>query len=130
MSLSRNLFITVFNLLVNFTGVDSCAGLIHIEGRPQNQEVVEGERTRIVCKTASDPFDNSQLLIRWLIRGQKLNLTTAPENKYLRKSDRNRHALIIKNVQQSDSGKYTCVATIGLDSDEASATLTVKSKHR
>ena len=105
-----------------------CAGFIHIEGKPPDQEAVEGSRTRIVCKTSSDPLDSSQLHIRWLINGRLLNISDAPENKYVQKSDKNRHALIIKNAQLADSGRYTCIASLGLDSDRATAILTVKSK--
>ncbi|XP_076447835.1 neuroglian-like [Babylonia areolata] len=102
-------------------------GFIHIEGRPADQDVVEGSRARIVCKTSSDPLDSSQLHIRWLVNGRALNVSQDAA-KYVQKSDKNRHALIIKNAQLEDSGSYTCMASLGMDSDRATAFLTVKSR--
>lgn len=105
------------------------AGFINIEGRLPDVEVVEGSRARLLCKTSSDPLDSSQLYIRWHFNGKELNTSEDADNKYMQKSDKNRHLLIIRNAQLDDSGRYTCIASLGLDSDRATTVLTVKSEH-
>nr|KAG5693269.1 hypothetical protein BaRGS_000851 [Batillaria attramentaria] len=90
-------------------------GFIHIEGRLADVEVEEGARARLLCKTSSDPLESSHLYIRWHFNGRELNMTESAgkDSKFVQKSDKNRHALIIRNAQLEDSGQYTCIASLG-----------------
>ncbi|XP_076469463.1 neuroglian-like [Babylonia areolata] len=106
-------------------------GFLRIEGRPADQDVVEGSRVRLVCKVTTNPLASSKVYVRWLLNGRLLNVTRGTaqgDHKYLQKSERNRHALIIRDAELSDSGVYTCVASMGLDSERATAVVTVKGR--
>ncbi|KAL8614800.1 hypothetical protein ACOMHN_065580 [Nucella lapillus] len=46
--------------------------------------------------------------------------------RHVYKAERNRHALIIKNTRLKDTGVYTCMASVGLDTDMSVAHLLVK----
>ncbi|KAL8594881.1 hypothetical protein ACOMHN_038444 [Nucella lapillus] len=115
-------------LMVTFP---SAQGFIHIEGRPADQTVTEGSRVRLVCKTSTTPLASSKVFVRWLFNSRLLNESKTAshgEHKYMLRSEKNRHALIIRNVQLEDTGVYTCVASMGLDSDRATALVSVKGR--
>lgn len=80
--------------------------------RPQNQEVVEGEKAEFACSVSKETYD-----VRWF-RGNK---EVESGDKYTVISEGKRRALIVKNCELKDEGGY--VAHIG--SVKASADLYV-----
>ena len=83
--------------------------------RPQNQEVVEGEKAEFACSVSKDTYE-----VRWF-RGDK---EIQEGDKYTIISEGKRRALIVKNCDLKDEGGY--VAHIG--SVKASAELCVIGK--
>lgn len=83
--------------------------------RPQNQEVVEGEKVEFACSVSKDTYE-----VKWF-RGDK---EIEDGEKYTIISEGKRRALIVKNCELKDEGGY--VAHIG--SVKASADLCVIGK--
>jgi len=61
------------------------------------------------------------LVINWLNNGQQIDFEAEP--RFVISTD---YSLTITKTNELDSGTYTCVASTDLDSEEASATLTVQ----
>ncbi|XP_076448650.1 neuroglian-like [Babylonia areolata] len=103
---------------------------VHIEDQLQNVEVLEGERAKFVCKVKIHPLDEKRLKVQWKHNGEFLDLdlsrSEAASGRHVYKAERNRHALIIKNTRLKDTGVYTCMASVGLDTDMSVAHLLVK----
>nr|KAG5706338.1 hypothetical protein BaRGS_033099 [Batillaria attramentaria] len=101
---------------------------VHIEDQLQNVEVLEGERAKFICKVKTHPLDEQRLRVQWKHNGEFLDLGRpgSETGQHVYKSERNRHALIVKNTRLKDTGVYTCIATVGLDTDMSSAHLLVK----
>ena len=82
---------------------------------PAEQTRDEGGNANFYCSAGGNPPPK----IEWKFNGSKL----LSESKYLIKHD---GALIIKRLNYSDAGQYTCAAANILGSHEASGNLTVQ----
>lgn len=83
--------------------------------RPQNQEVVEGEKAEFACSVSKETYE-----VKWF-RG---NTEVEAGDKYTIISEGKRRAIIVKNCELKDEGAY--IAHIG--SVKASADLFVIGK--
>lgn len=83
--------------------------------RPQNQEVVEGEKAEITCSVSKDTFE-----VRWLKDEQELQ----SGDRYQLVSDGKKRTLIIRKSELKDEGGYVVV----IGTTRASADLTVLGK--
>ena len=83
-----------------------------------------------MCKIKTHPLDEKRLKVQWKHNGEFLDLdltrSESASGRHVYKAERNRHALIIKNTRLKDSGVYTCMASVGLDTDMSTAHLLVK----
>ena len=71
------------------------------------------------CRATTDPQERGNLRYQWLKDGEPINLADPRITK------RKDSSLQVANVNSSDTGTYTCVASNGLDSDRKSATVKV-----
>jgi len=81
--------------------------------------VAAGMTATFRCNAVSDP--SLKLTIGWLNNGQQIDFEAEP--RFVISTD---YSLTITKTNELDSGTYTCVAGSELDSEEASATLTVQ----
>ena len=84
---------------------------------PAQQTRDEGGNTAFYCTVAGNPSP----IVEWQFKGRKL-LSGA---KYLIKEGE----LIVRNLNYSDAGTYTCAATNILGLSEATSNLTVRGKN-
>ena len=85
---------------------------------PADQTRNEGRNTVIYCTIGGNPTPS----VEWRFKSRKLQSSS----KYLVK----REELIVRNLNYSDAGQYTCVARNILGSSEASGNLTVRGKKK
>lgn len=90
-----------------------------IDNPPENQTIKFGKTTPFRCHANTDPAEQQNLDYKWLKDGEPVDFKSSPRIKQ-RGSD-----IIIENSTSEDTGNYTCVASNGLDSDSASAELSV-----
>ena len=74
----------------------------------------EGGNTAFYCTVAGNPSP----VVKWQFKGRKLQ----PSAKYLIKEGE----LIVRNLNYSDAGRYTCAARNTLGSSEATGNLSVR----
>ena len=91
---------------------------------PQDTMVVVGTEAKFTCTAMTDPEEAKNLKIRWKKDDQFIDYEMAQRvfKNYMDNS------LTISGLYILDTGKYTCVASNGLDTDEASAQLVVQGK--
>ena len=85
---------------------------------PPEQTRDEGTNTAFYCTIGGNPPP----AVEWRFKGRKL----LPGSKYLIKKGE----LIVKNLNYSDAGQYTCHARNILGSSEATCNLSVQGKIR
>uniref|UniRef100_A0A3B3HA44 Uncharacterized protein n=1 Tax=Oryzias latipes TaxID=8090 RepID=A0A3B3HA44_ORYLA len=85
--------------------------------RPQNQEVVEGQKAEFTCSVSKETYN-----VKWM----KDNKELEEGEKYQMVSDGKRRSLVIKNCEPKDEGGYVVV----IGATRASADLTVQGKPR
>uniref|UniRef100_A0A3P9HGV8 Uncharacterized protein n=1 Tax=Oryzias latipes TaxID=8090 RepID=A0A3P9HGV8_ORYLA len=85
--------------------------------RPQNQEVVEGQKAEFTCSVSKETYN-----VKWM----KDNKELEEGEKYQMVSDGKRRSLVIKNCEPRDEGGYVVV----IGATRASADLTVQGKLR
>lgn len=85
--------------------------------RPQNQEVVEGQKAEFTCSVSKETYN-----VKWM----KDNKELEEGEKYQMISDGKRRSLVIKNCEPKDEGGYVVV----IGATRASADLTVQGKPR
>lgn len=83
-----------------------------------------GKEVSFWCNATTDPAELTHLKIEWMKNDELL--TTAESNQWSILDGGRR--LNIKHIAVEDSGRYTCTASNGLDSDSVSVALTVKGK--
>ena len=86
----------------------------------------EGDTVSFTCQVASEPVP----LIRWYFNGALVDDTNTAKYSISMMSfnTTTNSTLIIRNVQSSDVGTYTCNATNVVSTDTSSGTLTVNGK--
>lgn len=100
-------------------------GELHVKARttiltrPESIELSAGKMAVLRCNAESDPSLNQE--VQWLFNGKKIDLESDP--RIIQSRD---NSLSITKTKELDSGNYTCLAKTQLDSDSASATLTVQ----
>lgn len=85
--------------------------------RPQNQEVVEGQKAEFTCSVSKESYS-----VKWM----KDNKELEEGEKYQMVSDGKRRSLVIKNCEPKDEGGYVVV----IGATRASADLMVQGKPR
>ncbi|XP_053559784.1 palladin isoform X2 [Bombina bombina] len=85
----------------------------------RSQEVAEGSRVRLECRVAGNPTPE----VRWFCEGKELH--TSPDIHISSESD-GLHSLVIAEAFEEDTGRYTCVASNSLGSDNSSAEVFVE----
>ncbi|XP_064605046.1 neuroglian-like isoform X2 [Liolophura sinensis] len=94
-----------------------------IEQRPLDLEVIAGNDAKFTCSATTDTDEVKQLEILW----EKDDKPITPDNQRMT-SNYQDNSLTVTGTIARDSGRYTCVATNGLDNATASAMLTVKGR--
>ena len=93
---------------------------VWIDVPPKNTDAIVNETVELQCQGRGSPTPT----ITWLKNDQNINFANN-----LRFFQKNTGSLLISRSQESDSGKYTCVATNSLGSKRANATLRVLRFH-
>ena len=76
------------------------------------------------CEATTDHLETAHLTITWRRNGEEINFDSEPRFHI----NVNANTLMIVASEVEDSGEYTCVAENGVDSDDATAVLTVEGK--
>lgn len=97
-------------------------GATKIQTIPLDVMVYEGTEAKFTCTATTDPEEVQNQRIDWKKDGQMINYALAQR---VFKNDMD-NSLTISGTISLDTGKYTCVASNGLDEDEASAQLVVQ----
>ena len=85
---------------------------------PEEQTRDKGGNTAFYCTVAGSPSP----VVKWQFKGRKLQ----PSAKYLIKEGE----LIVRNLNYSDAGRYTCAARNILGSSEATGNLSVRGERQ
>uniref|UniRef100_A0A3B3BZB8 Immunoglobulin superfamily member 22 n=1 Tax=Oryzias melastigma TaxID=30732 RepID=A0A3B3BZB8_ORYME len=91
--------------------------MLNFISRPQNQEVVEGQKAEFTCSVSKESYS-----VKWM----KDNKELEEGEKYQMVSDGKRRSLVIKNCEPKDEGGYVVV----IGATRASADLMVQGKPR
>ncbi len=84
--------------------------------------VYEDTEAKFTCTATTDPEEVNNLRIEWNKDGERIDYNVA-QRMFKNEMD---NSLTISGTISLDTGKYTCVATNGLDEDESSAQLVVQ----
>lgn len=100
----------------------SVTGEVHIKKGPQNRRVRAGDSVKFMCTATTDTLRYGLARIEWRRDDEKIQYKKDPRifTNPLDKS------LTINNATHSDTGLYTCIASLGTDIDSASAQLIVE----
>ena len=92
---------------------------------PQDTTVESGTEAKFTCTAMTDPEEAKNLVIDWKKDDGLIDYEVAQRvfKNYMDNS------LTISGLYTLDTGKYTCVASNGLDTAEASAQLVVQGKN-
>jgi len=102
----------------------SAAGKTRIVTAPLDMMIPEGMEAKFTCTGTTDPDEVENLKITWKKDNQTINYELA-QRVFENAID---NSLTISGSIYLDTGKYTCVASNGLDSSEASAQLIVQGR--
>lgn len=89
---------------------------------PESQVVMAGKEVSFWCNATTDAGELTHLKIEWMKNDV---LLTTEESDQWSILDGGRR-LTMKHIAVADSGRYTCTADNGLDSDSITVSLTVK----
>ncbi len=84
-------------------------------------ELSEGSSFRLLCHTSAG---TKPVFYQWNKNG--LSLANNPESSYKIETFEDNSQFVIKNVDRSDSGNYSCIARNAFGTDSQSAQLIVK----
>ncbi|CAG5126382.1 unnamed protein product, partial [Candidula unifasciata] len=97
---------------------------VKISEQLKNVHVEEGGQARFLCKVEIHPLDATQLVVTWRFDG---HLLTSGQSRYaMQKEEGPIFILLIRNIRNTDKGMYSCIATVGVDTDVSSAHLLIK----
>ena len=126
----------VINTNCVFTTLILAAGISHhlftIVGRtliqtvPQNVMVEKGTEAKFTCTATTDPDEVMNMRIDWKKDGQFIDYNRA-QRVFKNVVD---NSLTISGTVFLDTGKYSCVASNGIDSSEAGAFLIVQGEKK
>ncbi|XP_078110865.1 cell adhesion molecule L1-like a isoform X2 [Sander vitreus] len=88
---------------------------------PQDVQIISGTTAQLMCQAEYDKSLRGAFEVVWRKDGEEIPLSFEENSRYFVDDD----MLQIMNVNQSDQGKYTCIARTSLDKDNATALLTV-----
>ena len=97
-------------------------GKTQIVTAPMDMMIREGEEAKFTCTGTTDPEEVENLRISWKKDNRTINYELA--QRVIQNAIDN--SLTISGTMYLDTGKYTCVASNGLDFSEASAQLIVQ----
>jgi len=89
---------------------------------PLDLMIPEGREAKLTCTGTTDPEEVQNLVIQWAKDGQIINYALA-QRVYQNAID---NSLTISGTVYLDTAKYTCIATNGLDSSNASSQLIIQ----
>ena len=101
-----------------------CLGKTLIVTPPLDLMLPEGTEAKFTCSGTTDPEEVQNLQIVWKKDNQTINYALA-QRVFQNAID---NSLTISGTIYLDTAKYTCVASNGLDTSEASAQLVVQGK--
>ena len=101
-----------------------CAGATKIQTAPLDVMVYEGTEAKFTCTATTDSEEVKNQQIEWMKDGEFIDYSLA-QRMFKNEMD---NSLTITGTISLDTAKYTCVASNGLDEDEASAQLIVQGK--
>jgi receptor-type tyrosine-protein phosphatase zeta len=115
---------------VNKFGQISGAGMLVVRNQtlitksPESQVVNALSTVVLECEAITDPNEENHLTVEWKYKRESIDYDKDP------RITRNKidKSLRIVGITVEDTGEYTCVADNGLDSDEATATITVQDR--
>ena len=93
-----------------------------IQMAPQDVMVYEGTEAKFTCTASTDPEEVDNLVIQWK-KDDSLIDYRAAQRMFKNSMD---NSLTVSGTNTLDTAKYTCMATNGLDSEEADAQLIVQ----
>ena len=102
----------------------SFTGRTRIQTAPLDVMVYEDTEAKFTCTATTDPEEIKNLRIDWKKDGEVIDYSIAQR---MFKNDMD-NSLTISGTISLDTGKYTCVASNGLDEHESSAQLVVQGK--
>ncbi|RUS88636.1 hypothetical protein EGW08_003595, partial [Elysia chlorotica] len=105
----------------------STTGYVRIAEPLQNVVVQEGQRAKFVCKIDVHDLDLQRLKVLWKINGRFFRAEPSRNRRLIFKQDRGWHTLIVRKTRVHDAGIYSCIASVGLDTDKSSAHLKIES---
>jgi len=88
---------------------------------PQSSSQTENSSFRLMCHTFAG---TKPVFYQWSKNGQVL--TNSPESKYKIETYEDHSQFVLKSVDRSDSGNYSCIARNAFGTDSQSALLIVK----
>ena len=98
------------------------AGKTRIQIAPLDITVYEDTEAKLTCTATTDPEEEVALRIDWRKDNQPIDYEIA-QRVFKNQMD---NSLTISGLYILDTGKYTCVASNGIDTDERSAQLVVQ----
>jgi len=99
-----------------------CEGKTQIVTAPMDMMIPWGTEAKFTCTATTDPDEVENLKITWKKDNQTISYELA-QRIFQNAID---NSVTISGTIYLDTGKYTCVASNGLDSSEASAQLIVQ----
>ena len=90
----------------------------------ENQEVKQGDKVKFLCQVITHPDEIDKVHIRWKFNEETIKPSSSSKFNIIEDGE----TLIVRNVQKSEEGDYTCVASIRGMKDRSTARLIVKSR--
>lgn len=101
-------------------------GYVRIAEKLKHLVVEEGERAKFLCKVSVHPQDVKRLIVTWRFESRLLN--SRDSDHVVLKQEGLKFSLVVSKAKTTDSGVYTCVASLDLETDVSSAHLQIRSR--